>query len=543
MQRCLFRIAIVLSMSCAMLISHANAERYVFESYEANRPREAGAVMQMLRQQMSNTDFVSDPQLLTKKLAAHLFRPGVTDAAYDAERFEADVRAGMTAWSEADFGKAGDLLARAVQRCRANPMTLIRETKARSTMLRALLRLGLASRRQAAELLRQLPKASDREQVKINQRIRTVTERHDAAFAEIVRSYGRNAVTLDEFGAEAADQFHEAVSALTRKGVGQLLVTASDATLTLYLNEQLESNLLGHVRANLAPGIYRVLAQARNRETREYTVEVTENGLAYLDIQVAADGALATGEWVGFSDIASTGATEGVLATELLKLDLQQSEVVLIRVTPKKSAVIVVGAKYEVSTSRLICRGVVELDNAVLVTKTNGDRLRQLVTFLRGRGDDELHAVIVEQDTRTRAAAGVSEPGSEPRQLVAAQPVVAVVPDRPRVANPASRDASSSLGPKLLVAGGVALMVGGGVLFAIDEDDNPGSGPVQPTYRDTALPGVIALSAGAVITGVGLWLWLRDDGSSHNATASRRRALPLVAVDHDQVFLGWHGAF
>ncbi len=584
-------VLVVLLATLAIDVGRAGAEPYVFEAYQGARPREAEVVMQMLRNQLSVTELQADPSILAKKFAAHQFRPGIADAAYNAERFDNDVAAGMAAWSEANFAKAAERLERALTLVRENPMLLVRDIKTRNLVMRALLRLALTSRRYADTLSRK-PARNAKAQANIDSAIRAAQERHKTAMAELIRSFGKTAITAETFGSEAAEQFREAVDALNSQGTGQMLVTTSDPSLTLYLNEQFEPNLLGKVRTNVAPGVYRVLAQARDRETREYSITVVANTLARLDIQMTADSLFNTATWVGFHDVGNAPIAEGELAAAMFKLQPEQTEVVVVSVTPTADNVAVYGTKYQVPTGRVICRGFVELDTAT-ATKTNGDRLAQLVVFLRGGNDDPLRAVTIEKETRVSRVAARPPPAPAvvklaPKAVVsdtatAAADKIEAKPVRTPTVRPAapvlrtrdvdkstavgtlhpSRTASAStsaatttstprggrLAGKLLVAGGITAVLVGAVLVAIDEDPTGGGQAVaNPTYRDSALPGVITMSAGAVSMGVGIWLWARAGGrpmhQPTSASAARlRRTAPLLTATNSQVVLGWTGSF
>lgn len=73
----------------------------------------------------------------------------------------------------------------------------------------------------------------------------------------------------------------------------------------------------------------------------------------------------------------------------------------------------------------------------------------------------------------------------------------------------------------LLIGGGVALAAGV-VLVLLDEDStsSPAGASQRETYYDTATPGLIAIAGGAVIAGLGAYLYLKTPGG--NATASIR---------------------
>jgi hypothetical protein len=69
--------------------------------------------------------------------------------------------------------------------------------------------------------------------------------------------------------------------------------------------------------------------------------------------------------------------------------------------------------------------------------------------------------------------------------------------------------------PGLMIGTGAAAIVAGGLLIAFDQDPSP----QQRYYRDTAKYGVASLAAGVVVTGAGIYLWLRPRASSAAAVA------------------------
>jgi hypothetical protein len=97
--------------------------------------------------------------------------------------------------------------------------------------------------------------------------------------------------------------------------------------------------------------------------------------------------------------------------------------------------------------------------------------------------------------------------------------------------DPGSPDAhgSSRLGPGLAIGTGAAAIVAGGLLIAFDQDPSPH----QRYYYDTAKYGVASLAAGVVLTGAGIYFWLRPRASSAAAVAP----VPGGAA------IGWAGRF
>lgn len=73
----------------------------------------------------------------------------------------------------------------------------------------------------------------------------------------------------------------------------------------------------------------------------------------------------------------------------------------------------------------------------------------------------------------------------------------------------------SRLAPWLVVGGGAALVISGGILVAVDEDEVQ-RGTIVPNYRDTATGGLILAATGAVAVVAGV-VWLARDRKKHTA--------------------------
>jgi len=83
------------------------------------------------------------------------------------------------------------------------------------------------------------------------------------------------------------------------------------------------------------------------------------------------------------------------------------------------------------------------------------------------------------------------------------------------------------------LAGGVLLGAAGGVMFAIDEDADPGN-TTEPTYRDTAPAGIALAAGGAAAIGVGLYFVL---------SKPKRSSAPAVGLAPGGGVIGWTGRF
>lgn len=97
-------------------------------------------------------------------------------------------------------------------------------------------------------------------------------------------------------------------------------------------------------------------------------------------------------------------------------------------------------------------------------------------------------------------------------------------------------ETGSRLAPWLVVGTGAALAIGGGVLWALDEDPVGDDGSHVPGYRDTAPAGVALAATGVVAAAAGvIWLVASRD-SAPDAT-------PAVNVSDDGVTVGLMGIF
>jgi len=89
----------------------------------------------------------------------------------------------------------------------------------------------------------------------------------------------------------------------------------------------------------------------------------------------------------------------------------------------------------------------------------------------------------------------------------------------------------SKLPPLLTMGAGVAMIVIGGVMLAIDEDEGLDA---PPEINNTAPLGV-ALGIGGVLAIGGGVLWLRK--------TKHRRSAPIAALGRDSAYIGWQGRF
>ena len=92
-----------------------------------------------------------------------------------------------------------------------------------------------------------------------------------------------------------------------------------------------------------------------------------------------------------------------------------------------------------------------------------------------------------------------------------------------------ARPRKSRAVPVTVMTMGLAAMVTGGVLYAIDEDRSAD----QRFYNDTAPGGVALVTSGTMVFVAG-FLWFRSAG---------KRSAPMAAASRDGAYFGWSGEF
>jgi hypothetical protein len=100
-------------------------------------------------------------------------------------------------------------------------------------------------------------------------------------------------------------------------------------------------------------------------------------------------------------------------------------------------------------------------------------------------------------------------------------------------------DASSGNGGSSPLLGGLVMGLGGAALAAgialyVTSEEDTGE---KLYYRDTKTLGLGVAAGGAVMTGLGFWLWMRARGSGETASA------PVVSLTSQGGVIGWTGAF
>ncbi|MBA3503695.1 MAG: hypothetical protein H0T65_25250 [Deltaproteobacteria bacterium] len=92
---------------------------------------------------------------------------------------------------------------------------------------------------------------------------------------------------------------------------------------------------------------------------------------------------------------------------------------------------------------------------------------------------------------------------------------------------------SAGVGTSLLLGGGIAALISGGILLATDEDQQSD----RKYYRNTATEGMIVGGVGVALTGIGTVLFVRQRGVQNDRTE------PVVSLVNGRGYVGLAGRF
>ncbi len=291
-----------------------------------------------------------------------------------------------------------------------------------------------------------------------------------------------------EFGSEIFKEYGKTVTALDAEPAGTLIVEVDDGSVVIYVNERILE--LGHAQLDLPPGRYRVLLRKESGGTvaRVHPVEIPAGETVSLAIEWRFEEALQTTD-----DRCVLHYPDAATRDEYLADDLRR----IARATGATRVIAYGAIEGTAEMPTTIHGGIYNADTDALErlqevpADASLDVLAQLADYWAGKRDD-------------------------PPETAA--PLL----DAPR----SSRSLARPLA--LGVAGiGLALIASGGVALALDE------APIQHGdqvhyYYDTKLPAVGLFVGGALVTGLGAYLYIRARGRA-SSTVNTASIAPLLS--------------
>lgn len=315
------------------------------------------------------------------------------------------------------------------------------------------------------------------------------TDEATATMAELARMFRTRRLSRNEHGPTAEQFARKVYDQELAKGRGGLRIRTGNPRAMIFVDRQIRG--MGEATLDdLIPGAYHVLVQEPQTAGLAYEVEVPERGHVELDAIWEVDTSLSVDKrWVGF-EFANDKERykEAIYGAALARRCTRRDRFAVVGTMKLQGRPALIGTLY----------------------RTTGQEIRSAVIVLEDALDDADDATL----------------GALARFLGDGTPSDGLdVVGAAATASPARR--SSSLLPKLVVIAGVAAVVAGAVLYAYDEDPSPEG---QPTYFDSAVPGIALAVAGAVAMGAGGWWWARS---------GRRSSAPVASIGRSSGVIGW----
>ncbi|MFN0250742.1 MAG: hypothetical protein ACKV2T_27930, partial [Kofleriaceae bacterium] len=249
-------------------VAHAR-DGIVLESYEGDRPANAGKTLGPLLGELSQRGFEAGDSI------GRLYEGKVSRPLQNSlpKNFAQLLKDGQNEYIRGNYAAAVAKLGPLIDSAHDNSGAFAKNQSLRQTMLDGLIALALAQDRNGD------PKTAR------------------ATFEELARSFPGAAVPSNIWGPSAAKQFAEIQRDLAQQSQGRLIVKAP-ATAEVYVNERFEQN--GNVVRNFLPGEYRIFARDGAKQSRTYRVKVSSAVDATVSIDLDLDAALNTTTWTGF---------------------------------------------------------------------------------------------------------------------------------------------------------------------------------------------------------------------------------------------------
>jgi len=322
--------------------------------------------------------------------------------------------------------------------------------------------------------------------------------------AELIRSFPDREISYKDYGPEPRDFFQKVQKEMAREGTGELAVDVDDDRTVVFINERYAG--VGDVKvADLHAGRYRVFVQQGDRLGRVHEVDVEAGRAATVSVSWQLDAALRAGAGLVFPDEVARADQEARHAVRIAR-SLSAQSVVVLGIRDNRGRRSVVGAVYAADSTRPLRSGAVAVEPVVPAD----ERLAALARLLAG---DE-------------AAAGLVAPLAEsPRGEAGGGEVDGEGGDRPY-----------RIWKWVALGGGLAALGAGVTLIAIHRSSEDGTR--DPSARDTRVPGIVSAAAGAALTGLGIYLFVKDARDRRD-----ERSAAIVPLDSGGAAFVLSGAF
>lgn len=247
------------------------------------------------------------------------------------------------------------------------------------------------------------------------------------------------------------------------QGRGRMIIAGGNSLAQIFIEGQLRG--VGNVSlSDMIPGLYQVFILVPNGMSRRFRARVSANDTSYLTVRPEIDSCLwLSTRWTGLASCSQ----EGKVATQLAQEWTGRDQVVILRSGEENGRPTITGLLYRGGEEKRSAR--------IFADESDRDGAEKLALFLVD-GKELPGLAVTRNDTH-------------------AAPVA-----------PSRRAERSPWWPKVVLGAGMVTMAGAtGLYLAWPDDDH-----TQPTYDDKKSLAVELYSGGAVVSGVGLYGWLRS---------------------------------
>ena len=435
----------------------ARADGIVLESYTGERPADAARLLTPVLEELSRKKFTAGDSV-ARQFDSQISRPSRQPKPVQGD-FAAQVDKGFKAWVSGSFDESIKILVPLIENAHANTGQFAMDPSLREPLQKALIALSLAQQR-----------IGDPGAMR-------------ATMTELVRSFPEAQISRATYGPDAATAFNGVRKEIQAQGTGKLSVKVTDDSGIVFIDEAYRA--VGSTTAQVIPGEYRVLVMANKQPSRAHRVTVRANEEATVEIDAAFDLAVRTTGFTGLSYAtdAERQAHEATHAAQFARM-VGASAVAVVGVDQVRGKASIVGALISLSTGREIRRASIPLE-----PDPSNDRLTSLARFLGG--EEAAPGLNVQFATAAAAAAHDKERDRGPEQ---------------------PETGAGRWGGWRFITGflGLGGLVTGAVLVGFDGrcSKEPAAGQPCNDLYSTATPGFIALGAGAVFTGISVYLFV-----------------------------------
>lgn len=449
----LYRVGLVVFF--LVLATPASAEEIVIESYGGDRPADADALMQPVLSELRGRGYLVG-EALARRIDRRYASPGVELDAESIARARRFIDSGYDQFLNGNWELAIQETQRGLGILQQAPAQMARQQDIRDLLFAGLVHLAGAHHNTGAG------------------------EDATRVMAELLRTFPDREISRAKYAPNIWQLWRQVREDLRQRGVGSLRVNVDDSRTVVFIDERYSG--LGTVSAaDLYPGLYRVYVQQGERSGRVHEIEVDAGAEAVLPISWGLDAALRTaGSYAGLehADEQARGTGESRLGIKLTRAVGGTGLIVLgIRDINERRSI--VGTVLSLETGKPIRSAAV----AVEPVEPSPEKLRALGRFLAGE-------TVTAEFLQPIDGGGASS-------------------------NPSGPDDRAASGPRpfktwkwVTLLSGLGALGGGITLIAIDNP--PVDGVRTPDNRETMVAGLFTAGAGAVLTGVGIYMFVKD---------------------------------